>query len=124
MEKIKIFKSNVAWGFVLWLVGWILGVVLFMTPLKPIMGWVITPIGTAITLWVLFKKINREKYMCYFGVAVIWTVMAIVLDYLFNVLLFGIGASYYKLDIYIYYALTFILPLLVGAYKMRKPKVQ
>ena len=111
------------WGFVLWLIGWILGVVLFMTPLKSIMGWVITPIGTIITLWVLFKKINRERLLCYFGVAVIWTLMAIALDYLFNVLLFGIGASYYKLDIYIYYAITFILPLMVGVYKMRSLKI-
>ena len=123
MEKLQILKSNLAWGFILWLIGWVLGVVLFMTPLKPIMAWVISPIGIIITLWVLFKKINREKYMCYFGVAVIWTVMAIVLDCLFNVLLFNIGASYYKLDIYIYYALTFILPLIVGAYKLRKQKV-
>ena len=123
MTKIQILKSNLIWGFVLWLIGWILGVVLFMTPLKLVMGWVITPIGFLITLWVLIKKINREKYLCYFGVAVIWTVMAIVLDYLFNVLLFGIGASYYKLDIYIYYALTFIMPLVVGAFKIRKLKV-
>ena len=123
MTKSQILKNNLMWGFVLWLIGWILGVVLFMTPLKSIMGWVITPIGTIITLWVLFKKINRERFLCYFGVAVIWTLMAIALDYLFNVLLFGIGASYYKLDIYIYYAITFILPLMVGAYKMRSLKI-
>lgn len=86
------------------------------------MGWIITPIGTVITLWVLFKKIHREQYMCYLGVAIFWTVIAVVMDCFFNVLLFNIGSSYYKLDIYIYYALTFILPLLVGAYKFRKTK--
>ena len=122
MTKLQKFKNSLAWGFVLWLIGWVLGIVLFMTPLKPIMGWVITPIGTVITIWVLIKKIHREEYMCYLGVAIIWTVMAIVLDYLFNVLLFKIGVSYYKLDIYIYYALTFILPLAVGYYKMKRVK--
>jgi len=120
MTKIQILKSNLIWGFVLWLIGWILGVVFFMTPLKPVMGWVIMPIGIVITLWVLFKKINREKYLCYFGVAVIWTVMAIILDYLFIVLLFGAGFGYYNLDVYVYYAITFVLPLIVGAYKLRK----
>jgi len=122
MTKIQMLKSNLAWGFVLWLIGWVLGVVLFMTPLKPVMGWVIMPIGIIVTLWVLLKKINRQQYLCYFGVAVIWTLMAILLDYLFNVLLFDIGASYYKLDIYVYYIITFILPLIVGAYKIRKAK--
>ena len=122
MEKIKIVKNNIFWGLVLWFIGWVLGVVLFMTPLKDYMGWIITPIGTLITIWVLLKKVDREQYMCYLGVAIFWTVIAIVMDLLFNVLLFNIGVSYYKLDIYIYYALTFILPLLVGAYKFRKSK--
>lgn len=121
MEKIKILKNNLFWGFVLWLIGWALGVVLFMTPLKPIMGWVITPIGVLVTLWVLFKKIEREELMCYFGVGVIWTIVAVVLDYLFNVKLFGI-VGYYKLDIFVYYALTFLLPVCVGFYKMKLKK--
>jgi hypothetical protein len=120
MEKIQMLKQNLFWGVILWLIGWVLGVVLFMTPLKPVMGWVITPIGTIITLWVLIKKISREQYLCYFGVGVIWTVLAVVLDYFFNVLLFSIGSAYYKFDIYVYYALTFILPLIVGAFKIKK----
>lgn len=120
MEKIKIIKNNIFWGLILWVIGWVLGIVLFMTPAKDYMGWIITPIGTIITIWVLLKKIDREQYMCYLGVAIFWTVIAVVMDYFFNVLLFNIGASYYKLDIYIYYALTFILPLLIGVYKFRK----
>ena len=123
MTKTQILKSNLKWGFILWVIGWVLGIIFFMTPIKPIMGWVITPIGIVITLWVLFKKINRQQYLCYFGVAVIWTLMAILLDYFFNVLLFKIGLSYYKLDIYVYYITTFILPLLVDVYKLRKQKI-
>jgi hypothetical protein len=68
----------------------------------------------------LFKKVDREKYSDYFYIALIWTVMAITLDYFFNVLLFKIGLSYYKLDIFVYYAATFILPLLVSTYKTSK----
>lgn len=122
MTKIQTLKNTLFWGFILWLIGWLLGVIFFMTPLKPIMGWVIMPIGVIITLWVLFKKIVREEYLCYFGLAVIWTLIAILLDYLFIVLFFKTGISYYKTDVFVYYALTFILPLLVGAIKMRKPK--
>jgi len=123
MINSKTLRNNLFWGFILWLIGWILGIVFFMTPLKDIMGWVITPIGIVITLWVLFKKINREKFSDYFNIALIWTAIAIILDYFFNVLLFNIGLSYYKLDIFVYYAVTFVLPLLVGAYKMRKTKI-
>jgi hypothetical protein len=122
MEKIKILKNTLFWGFILWLIGWFLGVVLFMVVPANLIGWVITPIGIIITLWVLFKKIEREEFMCFFGVGLIWTIMAVVLDYIFNVKLFNIE-NYYKLDIYLYYAFTFIMPLLVGWYKIKlKPK--
>jgi hypothetical protein len=118
MNKIQILKNTLFWGFILWLIGWALGVVLFMTPLKSVIGWVITPIGVIITLWVLIKKIEREEFMCFFGVGLIWTIMAVVLDYIFNVKLFNIS-NYYKFDIYLYYLLTFLLPICVGWYKIK-----
>jgi len=42
---------------------------------------------------------------------VIWTVIAIVADYFLIVKLLQPADGYYKLDIYIYYALTFLLPV-------------
>ena len=92
-------------------------IIFFMIMPANMIGWVITPIATIITLWVLFKKITREKFTCYIGLGIIWTVTAIVLDYIFIVKLFH-SASYYKLDVYLYYALTLILPVAVGWYKM------
>jgi hypothetical protein len=71
------------------------------------------------TLWVLLKKIKREKFMCYFGLGLIWTLMAVLLDYLFIVKLFQ-STDYYKADIYVYYGLTFVLPMAVGFYKKNK----
>jgi len=124
MTKVQILKENLKWGLVLWLIGWVLGIIFFMVFPKNIMGWVITPIGTAITIWVLVKKINRDILLCYFGVGVIWTVMAVALDYLFIVLLFGTGASYYKLDVFVYYLLTLALPIIVGYIKLRGKKVE
>lgn len=50
----------------------------------------------------------------YFCVAIVWTLIAVVLDYVFIVKAFKPADGYYKPDVYLYYVLTFILPLLVG----------
>ena len=120
MAKKRIFLQNLIWGFVLWLIGYVLGIVFFMIMPQNMIGWVIMPIGIVITLLVLLKRINRETFSAYLDVALVWTLMAIVLDFVFIALLFAAGASYYKVDVYIYYALTFALPLAVGAFKLRK----
>lgn len=61
--------------------------------------------------------------MCYIGLGMIWTLLAVLLDYLFIVKFFK-STDYYKLDVYVYYALTFILPVLVGWYKKSKGLVK
>jgi len=123
MTKKQILLSNIFWGFVLWLFGYILGIVFFPIVPKEQIGFYILPLGVTLTLWVLFKKIKREEFMCYIGVGVFWTVIAIALDYLFIVKLFQ-SANYYKPDVYLYYVLTFALPILVGWYKKSKRLVR
>lgn len=113
-------KQTFGWGFLLWFIGYVLGILLFPFVKPSMIGWVITPIGIIITLWVLIKKIEREKFQCFLGLAAVWTVMAIILDYAFLVKLFKPADGYYKLDVYFYYALTFVLPIIVGWYKTRK----
>ena len=115
----QIILSNLFWGFILWLFGYILGFVFYAFVPKDQIGFYILPLGLALMLWVLFKKIHRDEFLCYIGVGLFWTVMAVVLDYLFIVLLLH-SADYYKLDVYVYYALTFIVPMLVGWWKFRK----
>jgi len=88
---------------------------------KEQIGFYILPLGVALTLWVLFKKIRREAFMCYIGLGVIWTIMAVVLDYFFIVKMFQ-SADYYKPDVYVYYALTFTFPIITGWYKFKKIK--
>jgi len=119
MTKKQIIINNVFWGFILWLSGYILGIVLFPFVPKDQIGFYILPLGTALTLWVLLKKINRDMFLCYFSVSVFWTMIAIILDYLFIVKLFT-STDYYKPDVYLYYLLTFLLPILVGLYKRSK----
>ena len=117
-KNIKIFLNTLLWGFGLWLVGYILGFVFFAFVPKGQIGWYVMPLGIALTLWVLFKKIKREKFTCYIGLGAIWAIMAVVLDYIFIVKLLN-GADYYKVDVYLYYALTLILPIAVGWYKLK-----
>jgi hypothetical protein len=121
-NKGKLFLNTIFWGFVLWLFGYILGFVFFAFVPKEMLGWAIMPFGIAVTLWALFKKIKRDSLMCYFGLGIIWTIMAIVLDYFFLVKLLN-ATDYYKLDVYIYYILTLLLPIMFGLYKFRKLKL-
>ena len=120
-NKGKIFLNTVFWGFILWLFGYVMGIIFFFFVPKDLIGFVILPLGFAFTLWVLLKKIIRESFVCYVGLGVIWTIMAVAFDYFFIVRLFQ-SADYYKPDVYIYYVLTFVLPVVIGWYKFRNSK--
>ncbi|MEK9179483.1 MAG: hypothetical protein AAB893_03370, partial [Patescibacteria group bacterium] len=85
-----------------------------------LIGWVITPIGIALTLLVLFKKISNKPIQYYLLLAMSWTLIAIVLDYFLLVKVFKPADGYYKLDVYLYYVLTFILPLVIGWRKSKQ----
>ncbi|MFZ2969681.1 MAG: hypothetical protein WA063_00885, partial [Minisyncoccia bacterium] len=67
----------------------------------------------------LFKKINGDSPRYYLLLGIAWMLIAIVSDYVFLVLVFKPADGYYKLDVYLYYAFTFILPLLAGSGKKR-----
>lgn len=115
----NLIKNGFIWGFVLWLIGYILGIVFFMFVPKSMIGWFIMPIGSVLALLVLFKKIKSKLFKDYFLVAVIWTLIAIILDYIFIVKMLKPEDGYYKFDVYLYYSLTFILPLLSGYIKQK-----
>lgn len=114
----QFLKDSLGWGFILWLIGYILGILLFIAVPQNIIGWVITPIGAVITSWVLYKKINSTSLTYYLWIAIIWVIIAIVFDYIFIVKAFK-SEQYYQLDIYLYYTLTLTLPLLIGWYKKK-----
>lgn len=120
-NKGKIVLNTIFWGFILWLFGYILGFVFFAFVPKELIGWYIMPIAVIVILWVLFKKIKRDSFGCYIGLGVVWTIMAVALDYFFMVKLLKV-VGYYKTDVYIYYLLTLALPIIVGAYKFSKIK--
>lgn len=86
----------------------------------PLIGWAIMPIGVFLTLLVLVKKIKLTGLKNYLVLAIGWTLIAVICDYLFLVKVFNPADGYYKLDVYLYYALTFILPVMVGWYKIKQ----
>jgi uncharacterized membrane protein len=112
--KKQLLKDAFLWGFVLWLIGYILGILFFPIVPASLLGWVITPFGVLITLWILHKKIKSDTFLYYVFLAVVWVLLAVVCDYFFLVKVFKPTDGYYKLDVYVYYVLTFVLPLFVG----------
>lgn len=117
----QFLKDSLGWGFILWLIGYVLGMIFFPIMPATMIGWAIFPIGTVITLWVLLKKVKAENIYYFFAMAIVWALIAIVFDYIFIVKALK-SAGYYKLDVYLYYLLILILPLAVGWFKIKKSK--
>jgi len=108
--------DTVVVGAVLWLAGYLVSLALFFTPFANVMGWIIsavfTPITIAVAWWRFRGRDHSHRYFA--GVGAAWAAIAIVLDYLFIVRLFR--ASYYAPDVFLYYLLTFLIPIGVGLY--------
>jgi hypothetical protein len=118
----QLLKDSLGWGFVLWLIGYILGIFLFFLLAPSLIGWVIMPVGIIITLWILLRRVNANLLQYYVILALVWTAIAVVFDYLFIVKAFSPADGYYKLDVYLYYTLTFMTPLVVGWWKTSRRK--
>jgi hypothetical protein len=110
----RFLKDAVGWGLVLWLIGYGLGIALFTVVPAATIGWIILPVGTAIALWVLVRKVQAGSLAYYAAVGLTWAVIAVVCDYVFLVQAFKPADGYYKPDVYLYYALTLLLPLTIG----------
>jgi len=117
----QFLRDTLGWGFILWFIGYVLGVILIFILPPSLIGWVIMPIGLIITFWVLLKKVKLAGLRDYLILAAVWTVIAVVFDYIFIVKAFHPADGYYKPDVYLYYLLTFIAPLIVCWWKKEKP---
>ena len=117
-------KGTIVLGILLWLFGSLISIALFFSPVAGIMGWIITAIFTPVTVvvtWWWFRTRNLAL-TDYVLVGVLWTIIAVVFDYLFIVQL--LRASYYGPDIFVYYILTFLIPIGVGLYLVRAHREQ
>ena len=120
----QLLKDSLGWGFILWLIGYVLGIVFFFVFPPSLIGWVILPIGLIITLWVLLKEVKGDTLQYYLILAVVWTVIAVVFDCLFIIKALKPADGYYKLDVYLYYLLTFIVPPTIGWWKTKRSKAK
>jgi hypothetical protein len=103
-----------------WLIGYLASLGLFFSSYAGIMGWILIAVFTPVTIaiaWWWFRQRERLPLQYYAGVGVAWVLIAIVLDYLFIVLMFQ--ATYYGIDVVVYYAVTFLVPVGVGLYLNR-----
>ncbi len=116
MDK-KLVIDTLGWGLLLWFIGYVLGIILFFVLPVSLIGWAILPIGVIITFWVLFKKVKREDFRYYVILALTWTAIALICDYVFIVWALKPADGYYKPDVYVYYALIFVMPLIAGWWK-------
>jgi hypothetical protein len=112
-------KSAVGWGIGLWFIGYVLGFVLYAAVPPAQIGWYIMPVGVIVTLWVLLRRVQGTSMGYYLGLGIVWALIAIAADWLFIVKALHPADGYYKLDVYLYYALTFMLPVVVGLFKKR-----
>jgi hypothetical protein len=81
----RVVTEAVGWGVALWLIGYVLGIILFFFLPTPVIGWLIMPVGVAITLWLLLNKINYGSVWQYAAMSIAWTVIAVAFDYVFIV---------------------------------------
>jgi hypothetical protein len=114
-------KDTAGLGTFFWLIGYLAGMILFFTPFSRTMGWIIMVVFTPFTLgvtWWWFRKRGHLPLHYYAGVGVAWTLIAVVLDYIFIVVLFG-TTTYYAVHVVLYYTLMFLIPVAVGLYLNR-----
>lgn len=107
-------KDCMVWGVGLWLFGYLLGFLFYAFMPAEMIGWFITPIGVVFTCIVLWKWVHIRALAEGLIVGFFWSVIAIILDYIFIVKLLNPTDGYYKLDVYLYYASMFLLPIIAA----------
>lgn len=116
-------KDTAGLGTALWFMGYLASLVLFFSPYAGIMGWILLVIFTPVTMVIVWWWFSRRELLplqYYVKVGVAWVLIAVVLDYLFIVLMFQ--AAYYGTDVFLYYTVTFLIPVGVGLYLIRTRK--
>ncbi len=111
-------RNVLGWGFALWIIGYLLGFVFYAFVPPGQIGWYVMPLGVAFTLYVLKKWIALTTLRDALVLGMGWSIIAIVCDYIGIVMLLNPTDGYYKLDVYLYYLFTLVLPIAV--YLLRK----
>ena len=120
----KKLVDTVGAGVVLWTIGYALAMILFAFVPTAMIGWIVLPIMTPVTVYVAFARRRTGASISYvLLVASTWTLIAVAFDYAFLVSAFS-AQNYYDFDVLIYYALTFLIPAIVGAKYRRQAQLK
>lgn len=111
------WRDVVGWGVGLWFIGYALGFLFFAFVPPEQIGWYVMPLGIAITVFALYKWVRMDSVRDVVMIGIGWSIIAVLFDYLFLVQLLHPVDGYYKFDVYLYYALTLALPLIVYQFK-------
>jgi hypothetical protein len=115
-----ILRDLLGWGLLLWLAGYVLGIVFYAFVPTALIGWCVMPIGIGLTCLVLWKWCRVDSVGGSLLLGAGWSAIAIGCDYFFIVKLLNPPDGYYKFDVYLYYLLTFALPVAAARLRRRK----
>jgi len=111
-------RDLLGWGLSLWVAGYLLGFIFYALVPAPFIGWFVMPLGVGLTCLVLWKRVRVDSTRDSLVLGIVWSAIAVAFDYLFIVKLLNPPDGYYKFDVYMYYLLTFALP--VAAARLRR----
>lgn len=123
----QLIVDTLGMGFLVWFIGYGAGFFIITIPgypgimLNPIVLISFSLLGillTAAVAFLRFRKRQRVSWSYALAVGVGWLGVALVLDFLFIVLLFN-AWSYYRPHIFVYYALTLLTPTVGSRYFSR-----
>jgi hypothetical protein len=114
-------RDLLSWGLLLWVAGYLLGFIFYAFVPAPFIGWGVMPLGMGLTCLVLWKRVRVDSIRDSLLLGIAWSAIAVACDYLFIVKLLNPPDGYYKFDVYMYYLLTFALP--VAAARLRRGPV-
>lgn len=118
----QLLRDTFGMGALLWLAGYLASMAVYFSPLSyafwgRVVLAVYIPLALGVAWWYFDGRTLSLPY--YAGTGLAWSLTAIVLDYPFIVLRFG-AYQYYTPDVYLYYAVMFLIPAGTGIYRNRK----
>lgn len=123
------FTDTVGFGFLLWFIGYLMGFFIITIPGYPeimMNPMILAPFSllggfvTAAFAYIRFRKRAKVNWQYALLLGISWSAVAVILDFIFIVLLFN-AQGYYRLHIFIYYAITLVVASASAKYSSQRP---
>ncbi len=117
----RIAADGLLWGFILWLLGFALGMLVYPFVEERWIGIFVLPVLLPVTVWVAYRRLRAGPFPAWYPAAVgaVWAALAVALDWAFLVQAFDVE-GYYDADVVAYYILALAIPVVVGALLRRR----